>query len=71
MPDRPWLRTIPLLNSEAGQAIVRESCGEHGFAEDDFFDLAEAAVEKVRGQRRTALFDDFDDILGRRNSDVD
>lgn len=68
--EHPWLRTVPLLNSEAGQAIVRESCAEHGFAESEFFDLLESEVEKVRGQRRD-LFSDFDEIFDRRNGDVD
>lgn len=73
MPDneRPWLRTIPLLSSEGGRSIVRESCAAHGFSENCFFDLVEAQVKKARGERRRRLFDDFDEVFGRMDGDVD
>ena len=69
--ERLWLKTIPLLNSEAGRAIVREFCAKHGFAEEDLLDLLEAEIGKVRGERRRQLFEDFDDIFGRKDGHVD
>ena len=73
MPEknRPWLRTIPLLNSESGKAIVRKSCEAHGFSLEDFYDLMESEVEKVRGERRKSLFESFDEIFNETTSNVD
>lgn len=71
MPERTWLKTIPLLNSEDGQAIVREACQEHKITSNDFFDIVEAKVEEKRGERRRQLFEAFDDIFERTGDNVD
>ena len=56
---------IALLNNEAGRAMIEEACKENGFLLGPFEELVQAEVEHIGKQRRTRLWDRFDDILDR------
>ena len=69
--ERSWLRAIPILSSEAGESVARESSKNSGFSFDNLLNLVEVEVENVRTQRRTRMFEQFDDIFNQENGNVD
>jgi len=63
-------KTVVLLSTPEGRALVADSCKANNFVFAEFEALVEAQItSKVNSPqpdaRRTELFGQFDDILGR------
>ena len=73
LPDdsRTLLRTVPLLDSEEGRAIVRRVCEARKFPAERFLDLVEAEVKQIGKDRRRGMTEDFEEIFDKMNGDVD
>ena len=59
------LRVVALLAHEDGQRLVQETCKKYDIRFDEFRELVDTRLRNVGRQRRTRLFECFDDILDR------
>ena len=57
------IKTIPLLVSESGKAIVRQVCGDGNLSESVFWKLVDAEMEQIGKQRKRGLHELFDDAF--------
>ena len=58
-------KTIPLLDSERGQALVRQICESENLPQDVFWELVKAELAQVGKQRKRGLGDLFDTALDK------
>jgi len=60
---------VVLLDNPEGRTMIKESCKAHGLLFAEFEELVQAEVEQTGKQRRAGLWDSFDDILDRIESE--
>lgn len=56
---------VVLLDNPEGRAMIKESCKSNSILFAEFEELVHAEVEQTGKQRRAGLWDSFDDILDR------
>jgi hypothetical protein len=56
---------VVLLDNPEGRAMIRDSCKSNELLFAEFEELVQAEVEQTGKQRRAGLWDSFDDILDR------
>jgi hypothetical protein len=60
---------VVLLDNPDGRAMIKEACKAHKLLFAEFEELVQAEVEQTGKQRRAGLWDSFDDILDRIESE--
>jgi hypothetical protein len=60
---------VVLLDNPEGRAMIKESCKSNALLFAEFEELVQAEVEQTGKQRRAGLWDSFDDILDRIQSE--
>ncbi|MBC6442940.1 MAG: hypothetical protein GDA53_07420 [Rhodobacteraceae bacterium] len=58
-------KVVVLLDNTHGQAMVKDTCKAKSIVFAEFEALVQAEVKQMGKQRRTRLWDEFDDILDR------
>lgn len=62
-------KLVVLLDNQDGRKLVKNACKQHGLGFPEFEELIDAEVAQTGKQRRAGLWDDFDDILDRIQTD--
>ncbi len=60
---------VVILDNPEGRAMIKEACKAYGILFAEFEELVQAEVEQTGKQRRAGLWDSFDDILDRIQSE--
>lgn len=60
---------VVILDNLDGREMIKESCKRSSFLFAEFEELVQAEVEQTGKMRRAGLWDSFDDILDRIQSD--
>ena len=60
---------VALLDNDVGRAMVKEACMKNGLPFAEFTELVQSEVEQTGKQRRAGLWDCFDDILDRMETE--